>query len=234
MQRTILRLMAAMAAAPAALALSSAPSAHASPVPVFPGMEIRQNTNVCTLGFVDPALRIALTAGHCRGNGTVTDKDGNVIGTMAMFRDNTPNGTTVSTNDSINDYEGINLAPDVLPNAVLPGGRNLVSDPSVTLRPGESVCHFGVSTAESCGTVEAVNNGWFTMSHGVVSQKGDSGGPVYVTTDDGRAVIVGIFNSTWGQFPAAVSWTSVRQQISDDVNAPSAPIERSNWQMKQN
>lgn len=230
MQGTVVRLLIAVATAAAALALP--PVANASPVPVFPGMEIRQNTNLCTLGFVEPTLRIALTAGHCRGTGPVTDKDGNVIGTMAMFRDNTPNGTTVSTTDSINDYEGISLAPDVTPNNVLPGGRSLVTDPGVTLHPGEAVCHFGITTGESCGTVEAVNNGWFTMSHGVLSEKGDSGGPVYKVTDDGRAVIVGVFNSTWGQFPAAVSWKSIRQQITEDVNAPSAPIERSNWQLK--
>jgi hypothetical protein len=72
-------------------------------------------------------------------------------------------------------------------------------------------------TGESCGTVEAVNNGWFTMTNGVVSQKGDSGGPVYVLTDDGRAVIVGMFNSTWGQFPAAVSWPTTDQQIRQEV-----------------
>ena len=70
-----------------------------------------------------------------------------------------------------------------------------------------------MATGESCGTVEAVNNGWFTMANGVVSQKGDSGGPVYVLTDDGRAAIVGMFNSTWGQFPAAVSCGRPRRRL---------------------
>jgi hypothetical protein len=55
------------------------------------------------------------------------------------------------------------------------------------------------------------------MANGVVSQKGDSGGPVYVLMDDGRAVIVGMFNSTWGQFPAAVSWQATDQQIRQEV-----------------
>jgi hypothetical protein len=231
-RRNIVRLLAVIVTAAAAVAVPSFPVAHASPVPVFPGMEIRQNTNLCTLGFVEPTLRIAVTAGHCRGSGAVTDKDSNVIGGLAMYRDNTPNGSTISTNDSINDYEGISLAGDVVPSNVLPGGRELVSDPSVTIEKGEAVCHFGVATGETCGIVEAVNNGWFTMAHGVSSQQGDSGGPVYITADDGRAVIVGIFNSTWGDFPAAVSWNSIRQQISEDVNAPAAPIERQAWQMK--
>jgi hypothetical protein len=231
-QRIIVRLLGVSTTTAAAVVVSSLPGAHAAPAQVFPGMEIRQNTNLCTLGFVDPGLRIAVTAGHCRGNGTVTDKDGNVIGGLAMYRDNTPNGSTVSTKDSINDYEGIALAGDAQPSNVMPGGRALVSDPGVSIEKGQAVCHFGVATGETCGTVEAVNNGWFTMGHGIVSQQGDSGGPVYVTTDDGRAVIVGIFNSTWGDFPAAVSWNSIRQQISEDVHAPSAPMDQAAWQMR--
>ena len=60
------------------------------------------------------------------------------------------------------------------------------------------------------------------MAHGIVSQKGDSGGPVYVVADDGRALLVGLFNSTWGDFPAAVSWQAIRRQASDDVRAATA------------
>ena len=227
-RRIFVRVLAVFATGCAALALPS-PPAHASPVPVYPGMEIRQDANLCTLGYVEPNLRIAVTAGHCRGSGAVTDRDGNYIGTLAMYRDNTPNGTTVSTNDTITDYEGINLAVDSVPTNVLPGGHPLVSDPGFTITPGRAVCHFGVATHETCGTVEAVYNGWFTMTSGVLSQKGDSGGPVYVNTDDGKAVLVGVFNSTWGDFPAAVTWNAIRQQISEDVNAPSAPVQRAAW-----
>jgi hypothetical protein len=55
------------------------------------------------------------------------------------------------------------------------------------------------------------------MANGVVSQKGDSGGPVYTVMPDGRAAIIGMFNSTWGQYPAAVSWQSASQQAGEDV-----------------
>ena len=231
MRRIFVRLLAVSATGIAALALPS-PPAHASPVPIYPGMEIHQDTNLCTLGYVEPNLRIAVTAGHCRGSGAVTDRDGNYIGTQAMYRDNTPNGATVSTNDTISDYEGITLAVDATPTNALPGGRALVSDPGLTISPGRPVCHYGVVTHETCGTVEAVYDGWFTMSNGILSQKGDSGGPVYVDTDDGRAVLVGVFNSTWGDFPAAVAWNAIRQQISEDVNAPSAPVQRAAWPLK--
>lgn len=209
-----------LAAAAASISASLLPSAPAQAMPgvlVYPGMEIRQDTNVCTLGFVDPQARVAFTAGHCRGSGSVSDNSGNVIGTQSNFRDNTPDGATIDTNHQIVDWEAIALAPDVAVNDVLPGGRPLIMDPGIVPAPGLPVCHFGVVTGESCGTIAAVNNGWFTMGNGVVSQKGDSGGPVYVVTPDGRAAIVGMFNSTWGQFPAAVSWQATRQQAGQDV-----------------
>ncbi len=191
--------------------------AAADPVLVYPGMEIHQDTTVCTLGFVDTAARVAFTAGHCRGHGPVTDVDNHVIGTLAVFRDNTADGATVTTDQVIADYAVILLAPDVAVNDILPGGRVLRSEPDLTVQPGDGVCHFGVITGESCGEVQAVNNGWFTMTNGVVSAKGDSGGPVYVLTPDGSGRIVGLFNSTWGSYPAAVSWSAAHAQIREDT-----------------
>jgi hypothetical protein len=192
-------------------------TATADPVLVFPGMEIHQSGHLCTLGFVDPGLHVAFAAGHCRGDGPVTDKDNHVIGKVATFRDNIPNGAIVGTEQQVSDYESIVLANDVTANNILPGGRVLQSDPGLVVTPGEPVCHFGVVTGETCGTVEAVNNGWFTMGNGAISQKGDSGGPVYIINPFGQALIVGILNSVWGNAPAAVSWQATSQQVRDDV-----------------
>ena len=207
-----------VAAVTAALPVACFPAAaNADPVLVYPGMEIHQGTHLCTLGYVDPGLRVAFTAGHCRGDGPVADRDGHVIGNLATFRDNTPSGSIVKTDQQIADYESIVLVPDVAVNNILPGGRVLQSDPGLVVTPGEPVCHFGVVTGESCGTVEGVYNGWFTMGNGAVSQQGDSGGPAYITNGPGPARIVGIFNSVWGGLPAAVSWQSTTQQIREDV-----------------
>lgn len=196
--------------------------AKADPVVVYPGMEILQDNRLCTLGYVDPGAKIAFTAGHCRsGGGVVTDRNRNVIGRMAAFRDNTPSGTTVATDQMITDYEAIVLDNNVTANNVLPDGRLLVSSPGLTPAPGQPVCHFGVSTGETCGTVESVNNGWFTMSHGVQSHNGDSGGPVYLAPNGGPGQLVGIFNSVWGDFPAAVSWRATSEEVRQDLGVPS-------------
>ncbi len=198
-------------------------TAKADPPLVFPGMEIHQDNRVCTLGYVDPTMRIAFTAGHCRGGGAVYDKDRNVIGRLATFRDNTPSGTTVATDQLITDYEAIVLDDSVTASNILPGGRPLVSNPGLALAPGQAVCHFGVITGETCGTVESVNNGWFTMSHGVLSHNGDSGGPVYLAPNGGPGQIVGIFNSVWGDLPAAVSWRAASDQVREDLGVRSSP-----------
>lgn len=226
MRRRRSHAIAAAAACLAALALPGTP-AHADPgVLVYPGMEVIQGTNVCTLGFVDVRTRTAYTAGHCRGDGTVRDKTGTVIGTQMSFRDNTPDGATIDTNHQITDWQVIRLRPDVAVNDILPGGRVLVAGDAVEPEAGLRVCHFGVMTGESCGTIKAVYNGWFTMTDGVVSQKGDSGGPVYVPGPDNRAALVGMFNSTWGEFPAAVSWRQTSQQMEQEViSAASANVE---------
>ena len=115
------------------------------------------------------------------------------------------------------------LDDHVAVNDILPGGRRLESNPTLGVQPGQPVCHFGVITGETCGTVESVNNGWFTMSHGVLSQKGDSGGPVYRAPDGGPAQIVGIFNSVWGDLPAAVSWRATTDQVHQDLGATINP-----------
>jgi len=220
-----LRFLILAAAAGAAFAAAVSPAAAAeNGVTVFPGMEIRQESTMCTLGYVDPVARIAFSAGHCRGNGPVTDRNGRLIGVVTTSRDNTPDGSVVRVDQVISDYETITLAADVSVSNILPDGRALVADAIAPPAIGQPVCHFGIVTGESCGTVERVNNGWFTMTNGIVSQKGDSGGPVLRLTDNGKAVIIGLFNSTWGRLPAAVSWQATGQQLREDTVAVNAAV----------
>ncbi|ORA00108.1 Rv1815 family serine proteinase [Mycolicibacter arupensis] len=223
MRRLVARVLAMVMGIGAATAGPTVVMARADGVLVFPGMEIRQDTHVCTLGYVDPVLRVAFTAGHCRGSGAVTDRGGRFIGRLATFRDNTPNGSTVNTDQVIADYASIVLADDVEVNDVLPGGLQLQAGPDREMNPGEPVCHFGIVTGETCGAIERINNGWFTMSRSIRSQQGDSGGPVYAIPDGGPARIVGLFNSVWGEYPAAVSWSAISQQVREDVGVQAPP-----------
>ena len=209
--------LAAMAGAATMSSLAPIAAADTAGPVVSPGMEIRQGLTMCTLGFVDPVSRVAFSAGHCNASGPVTDRNGRFIGVVTSARDNTPDGTVVRTDQVISDYETISLASDVRINNILPSGRALVAETTAPLAAGQPVCHFGIVTGESCGSIERVNNGWFTMDNGVVSQKGDSGGPVYALTDDGKALIIGLFNSTWGRLPAAVSWQATGQQLREDT-----------------
>ncbi|MEI7545503.1 MAG: hypothetical protein WCJ53_11840 [Mycobacteriaceae bacterium] len=224
MARFLRYLVLAAAAVAAFIAAVSPAAAAGNDVTVFPGMEIRQESTMCTLGYVDPVARIAFSAGHCRGNGPVTDRNGRLIGVVTTSRDNTPDGSVVRVDQVISDYETITLAADVSVSNILPSGRALVADVVAPLAIGAPVCHFGIVTGESCGIVERVNNGWFTMTNGIVSQKGDSGGPVYAMTDNGKAVIIGLFNSTWGRLPAAVSWQATGQQLREDTVAVNAAV----------
>lgn len=217
MRRHLLNVVAAVAAPLAALLAPLAP-AHADPgcssLRVWRSARTptcaRWDSSTCSSGWPTPRATAAEAARS-------DDRGGAFIGVQSAFEDNTPDGTTVDVNHQISDWQTISLAPEVQVNNLLPSGRPLVVDPSVVPTKGMPVCHFGVVTGESCGTIEAVNNGWFTMANGVVSKKGDSGGPVYFNAPDGRAVIIGMFNSTWGQFPAAVSWQAATQRAGQGV-----------------
>src|SRR5258708_23173520 len=119
--RLALRVVAAVIAVLAFSPGLPAAKAHADPVMVYPGMEILQENRLCTLGYVDPVQKIAYTAGHCRsGPGAVTDQNRNVIGRLATFRDDTPSGTTVTTDQRIADYEPIALDRNIPTITILP------------------------------------------------------------------------------------------------------------------
>ncbi|MGL5441494.1 Rv1815 family serine proteinase [Mycobacteroides stephanolepidis] len=195
------------------------PASETQPkIVAFPGMSIVQGDSRCTLGYVDPISRIGLTAGHCNATGAVTDLGGNRVGEVLLMSRNLPTGGAIGPGDVVSDYEGITFAPGVELSSKLPNGVALRMTQNAGPEPGLPVCLMGSVSGETCGKVDAINNGWFTMTD-VGGQHGDSGGPVYTITQPGQALLVGIYSLRWGGKPAAMSWSAISAQMQSQLVA---------------
>lgn len=210
----------------AATAVVPQPVSDADPdapvaVSVYPGMPIAQGESRCTLGYVDTAQRRGWSAGHCNTAGVVTDLAGNPIGDVVGHQQNVPQGGELGPGDSLRDIESIRFAPGVQLSDTLPNGMRLTSGyPVPAPSPQLPVCLVGAISGQTCGSVDAVNNGWFTMA-GVDGEHGDSGGPVYTPAGPGKAELVGIYSLHWGGQSAATSWAS--NVVYAAQPAPAAP-----------
>ncbi len=51
----------------------------------------------------------------------------------------------------------------------------------------------------------------------------DFGGPVYALTDDGGAVMVGLYEGMWEAAPELETWQAVMRQLYLDSRLPAAP-----------
>ena len=116
----------------------------------------------------------------------------------------------------ISDYETITLATDVQINPVLPGAACWWPTPPPAGRRPTGVPlrrrHRGELRLGRAGQQRLVHH---------EQRRGQPEGrlrrPVYTLADDGRAIIIGLFNSTWGDLPAAVSWRATGQQVREDA-----------------
>lgn len=205
-------------------ALGAPARAGADPgVTAFPGMEIRQGGTVCMVALVEPRLRVAVTSGQCgSGEAAVTDHNGHPLGTVVLARRQTDDDAAVDGSMSPVGYEVIALAPDVRATDVLPTGRQLKSTPGLRARPGLPVCQFRSSGGQRCGSIGSVSNGRFVIADTAVDSR-DFGGPVYALTDDGSAVIVGLFEGIRGSEPEMESWQAIMQQVYIDGRTQSQP-----------
>jgi hypothetical protein len=204
----------------AALMSVPAPPAAAGTL-AYPGMTIAQGGTRCTLAFIDTARRIGYSAGHCDHSSTVTDDNGNPIGVVMVSHDNRAGQTATSAADLVIDYETISINSGVEVTSLLGPAltRPIITQPGIRPAPGMVVCHRGEATGASCGEIDKIHKGWFTMKPGTLtSDHGDSGGPVYTYTDatGSQPVIVGILRGLNGNRTAAVSWPeTLRASIYD-------------------
>ncbi|OBF22673.1 hypothetical protein A5725_10580 [Mycobacterium kubicae] len=205
------------------LAVIGPAPANADPgVTVFPGMEIHQGNAACVVGFVEPQMRIALTSGRCDVDPIVTDSRDRVIGVVLLARTDTLTGSAVNGPAAGVEYEVIKLSPSVGATQQLPIGRPLDVTPAVHPQPALPVCRSASVGAQSCGRIGSAGNGRFVLT-AMATDKGDLGGPVYVLTDDNRAVIVGLLDGSRESMPEAQSWQAVMQQLYLDTRSRTAP-----------
>jgi hypothetical protein len=192
-------------------------------VTAFPGLEIHQGSTVCTLGFVELSLRIAMTTGECDGGSVVTDGHGKTLGTVVTARRaaEAPAAEGSAPNPNV-EYEVVGLAEDVIASDTLPTGRQLLSKPGVVAQPAQAACHYGIATGETCGRVSSVNNDRMVIT-GMPADQRDIGGPVYELADDNHAVIVGLLEDVSNSTVTAESWPAAMQQLFMDTRAPGQP-----------
>jgi hypothetical protein len=187
-------------------------------VKVFPGMEIHQGSTICTLGFVEVRLGIALTTGQCDGGPVVTDSHRDLVGKVLLTRRNPADAAAADGSTAGVEYEVIRLASNVTATDLLSTGRQLQSMPGLQAQPDLPVCHFGISTGQTCSRASSVSNGRFVIP-GISTDRRDVGGPVYAPTDDNRALIVGLFDGTRRSVPEAESWQAIMHQLYVDLRS---------------
>ncbi|KAA1243790.1 serine protease [Mycobacterium simiae] len=186
-----------LAAVLAAAALAAAPPATADAGTVSPGDRVDYvnpdgSAQFCTIGHVytGPDLHTyAVTAGHCRttAGGYARDTTTGVSG--AFIR-----AVTVPPRTGGPDYGLIDFGLASLPVSFI-GELPAIPDRREP-RPGQRVCFTGVSSGRHCGgQIVAVHGSDQYLTTGLpAGVPGDSGGPVWIQEDRGRAArIIGIW-----------------------------------------
>jgi hypothetical protein len=194
-------------------------AAHALLPSISPGDQIdyisdHQSQTFCTLGYVytgDDDHVYGVTAGHCQP------------GTPGYMRDQNSGATGIFVRTSVSpshtggpDYGLIDFGRHVM--AVPFIGDTPVSNAAVPApRPGQTICHSGVSSGQHCGTVaRAYGDDQYLTANMPASIPGDSGGPVWYRDDDGAAHVIGIWlgeknigGDRYGRFAALATGLSI-------------------------
>lgn len=161
--KRLLTALAAMVLA-AVAALSTAIPANA--LAITAGFMITSGGRWCTVSFPDPKMpNIVYTAGHCYHDGITEVNLGNIqIGQFIP-----------EIHDPTTDLIAIRLYSNV-PSEYSLMSREPLLDPWVPNR-GSTVCKYGATTQETCGTVLSVDDTKFAVQ--MPADHGDSGAPIY-------------------------------------------------------
>ncbi|MBB5912431.1 hypothetical protein BJY24_001298 [Nocardia transvalensis] len=167
----------------AATAAATAPASAAGEVRVHPGMSIRTDDEVCSIGMLGHIgnTKYAVTAGHCfEAKAAVSDENGHRIGTFEM---GVPDGEADDLGFALVRLSG---------NIVVSAKTDDLAISAVDSDPteGQKVCKTGARTGTTCGTISAVTATHLRTTFAV--DHGDSGGIVYSGTSYNMGVFVGM------------------------------------------
>ena len=178
--------------------LVQAPAAAATPTTISPGDRIDYVTDdgsasFCTIGYVYTGSNghaYAITAGHCQ-----TDEPGHVVDESAGATGRFVNTVVAPPRSGGPDYGLIDFGPHVTTRPV--SGNVVTVAAGRTTRSSRSARPSAISASPAgrhCGTVAyRYGDDQFMTTDMPASVPGDSGGPVWVTDDDGQAHIIGIW-----------------------------------------
>lgn len=155
--------LAAMVLAAVAALITAIP---ANALAITAGFMITSGGRWCTVSFPDPKMpNIVYTAGHCYHDGITAVNLGNIqIGQFIP-----------EIHDPTTDLIAIRLYSNV-PSEYSLMSREPLLDPWVPNR-GSTVCKYGATTQETCGTVLSVDDTKFAVQ--MPADHGDSGAPIY-------------------------------------------------------
>ncbi|RFZ63202.1 hypothetical protein DE4576_04843 [Mycobacterium marinum] len=145
-------------------ALTTAPPASAFAITA--GFMITSGGRWCTVSFPDPRMAtIIYTAGHCYKDGITEVSLGNIqIGQFIP-----------EIHDPTTDLIAIRLYSNI-PSEYSLMSREPLLNPWVP-NEGSTVCKYGATTQETCGTVLSVHDTKFAVQ--MPADHGDSGAPIY-------------------------------------------------------
>jgi streptogrisin B len=179
--------VAAAVVASAALIAQPAPAAAAL-ITVSPGDRI-DTPNMCTIAYTYTGLdghTYAITAGHCANGKPVRDHSSGATGIFIASVVDPPRSGGA-------DYGLIDFGPNSLPLGFI-GNRPIAAENPPRPHPGQTVCRAGITTGHQCGTIAAAYGDQQYLTTGMpASRGGDSGAPVWTSTGDGGAQVMGIW-----------------------------------------
>lgn len=198
MTRIITHITAALAALIAALTVSA--PAEAAAMSITAGFMVESDHTYCTVSFPDPQTpHIVYTAGHCYKPGTST----------AVYLGNYRIGNYIPqiSNPDL-DLIAIRLRDDVPSSDILLNGEPILNSwvPVV----GATVCKYGATTQETCGTILSVTGSRFAVR--MTADHGDSGAPIYErlgTTQESGVHLLGTVISESSTQPGVIFCTAM-------------------------